>query len=125
MRASPPQVRSESVSSAGYTALSRAIRTAIESTIGFDAMAHDTTLAVCAGWRQPMDRAFKAVEDMASIVGYNLEALVVIVSTDFAPCHKRLPLIGLGRQTLEMANEHSIASKSRTEATGFLPCVEQ
>ena len=46
----------------GHASQARAIGTAVERFVGFDAMPNDLTAAMITDWRQLMDRAFEAVE---------------------------------------------------------------
>lgn len=53
----------------------------------FNAMADDPAIAVWAGWRERVNRAFKAVEHMPFSVGDELERFIVIIPAHFALSH--------------------------------------
>lgn len=62
--------------------------TAEEVTVHFDAVANDPALAMLADRSHRLDRTFETVEDVTRAGGYNLEALVVFIATNFASGHR-------------------------------------
>jgi hypothetical protein len=62
--------------------------TAEEVTVHFDAMANDPALAMLADRCHRLDRTFETVEGVTRAGGYNLEALVVFIPTNFASGHR-------------------------------------
>ena len=59
-----------------------------ELTVYFDTVANDPALAMLADRSHRLDRTFETVEDVTRASGYNLEALVVFIATDFASGHR-------------------------------------
>jgi hypothetical protein len=59
--------------------------------IRFQSMPNDPAPAMLASRRQRMNRAFKAVKDMALPAHHHFKALVVVVSANFTLCHKNSP----------------------------------
>jgi hypothetical protein len=55
--------------------------------VAFHAMPYDLAAAVRAGWRDRVNRAFEAIENMRLPADPNFEALVVIVPAYFALGH--------------------------------------
>ena len=72
--------------SAGRVA--RAVGTAVNAPVNLDAMTDDLARAVSTCRGQTMNGALEAVEDVACARSDNLKALVVVVSTDLAHCHR-------------------------------------
>ena len=64
--------------------------TAEEVTADFNSVADHPALAMFANGCDGLDRTFEAVEGMPRARGNQLEALVVVISTNFASCHKEL-----------------------------------
>jgi hypothetical protein len=62
--------------------------TAEEVTVHFDAVANDPALAMLADRSHRLDRTFETVKDMMRAGGYNLEAFVVFIATNFASGHR-------------------------------------
>jgi len=81
------------VSARMRTNLRGAMGAAEHTTIRFDAMSDDAAAAVITFWRQRVNRAFKAVERVRLAVHYDMERLVVFISTHFALCHDQAPLV--------------------------------
>ena len=69
------------------------MRTAEEVTADFNAVADHPAFAMFANGCDGLDRTFEAVEGMPRARGNQLEALVVVISTNFAFCHKELLFI--------------------------------
>jgi hypothetical protein len=57
--------------------------TAVKDAIRLHAMTDDPAAAVRAGWRQCMDRTFKAIEDMRLTVDEHFKTFVVYVTAYF------------------------------------------
>ena len=55
--------------------------------VGFDAVAHDTAIAMRANRRQGVDCALEAIKDVALSVHDDFKRLVIIVPTSFASRH--------------------------------------
>src|SRR5262245_44181707 len=73
----------------------RAARAAVERAVDFHAVADDPALAVAAGRRERVDRAFETVEDVRGSGLHDGECLVVIVTANFTPGHGALSCQGL------------------------------
>ena len=72
----------------GDSAVSCAMRAAVETAIGLDAVTDDPAFAVFACRRQHVDGAFEAVEDVCRAIDRSdFERLVVRVSAELAGCH--------------------------------------
>jgi len=54
------------------------------------AVADDPALAMSACWRESVDGAFEAVEDMSLSSGNDFEREIVVVATDFTSSHTNL-----------------------------------
>ena len=65
----------------------RAVHATEHLAVLLHAVSHDPASAMRARRRDCVDRAFEAVEDVASSAGDYLEALVIVVSADFAFRH--------------------------------------
>jgi hypothetical protein len=79
------------------TGFLRAMSTAVERALGFDAMADDSALAVRARRRQCVDRALETVENVGLSGVNHFKGLIVVVSADFA----------LGHGILLVATDHA------------------
>ena len=64
-----------------------AVDTTEDFSVGFDAVAHDTAIAVRANRREGVDCALEAIKDVALSVHDDFKRLVIIVPTDFASRH--------------------------------------
>src|SRR3546814_20138694 len=69
--------------------MTRAMGTAVEMPVDLDTVTDDLAVAVLAGRGHAMNGAFEAVEDMAGASRDHLEALVIVVPTYLARCHRR------------------------------------
>src|SRR4051812_11790673 len=72
----------------------RAVRTAEVLPARFHALPDDRHLAVKAAWRERVDRALEAVEDVDSSSDRDLEGLVVLVAAALALLHAPARLQG-------------------------------
>ena len=59
----------------------------------FHAMADDSAAAMGAGGSHYLDRAFKAIENVAIAIRNHFEAFVIIISTKFTLSHTRVPFV--------------------------------
>ena len=75
-------------------AMSGAVRAAIQRARRFDAVSDDAAVAVIANWRERVDRAFEAVEDVRLAGDDDFEALVVFVAAGFARAAGHAPSAG-------------------------------
>ena len=64
-----------------------AVDTTEDLSVGFDAVAHDTAIAMRANRCERMDCALEAIKDVAVSLHDNLKRLVIIVLADFAFRH--------------------------------------
>ena len=93
VRANGPQRPAcEAVSSYAITQLRHALLLGAmgateDSAIRLYAVADDPALAMSACWRESVDGAFEAVEDMCCSSGSHLEGLVVVVPAHLADRH--------------------------------------
>jgi hypothetical protein len=67
--------------------LARAMRTAKDLVVLFDAVSDDAALAMRTRRREGLNGALEAVERPWLVIHHDLKALVVVVSTNFAFCH--------------------------------------
>jgi hypothetical protein len=58
-----------------------------EVTVDLDAVANDPALAVFADRSHRLNRTFETVENVTRAGGYDLEAFVVFIATNFASGH--------------------------------------
>jgi len=56
----------------------------------FDAVPDHSTFAMFTNRRDRLNGAFEAVEGVPRARGYQLEALVIFVTTNFARCHRNI-----------------------------------
>jgi hypothetical protein len=64
--------------------------TAEEVTADFNSVADHPAFAMFANGCDSLDSTFEAVEGMPRARGNQLETLVIVISTNFASCHKEL-----------------------------------
>lgn len=105
-----------------YAAMAGAVGAAEERVIGLYAMAYDSAAAVLAYRSKLLDRALKAVENMALSSRDDFEAQVVVVSAYLASSHKRalpLPLYIAPLHGLLAPGVQSLAGTSRDESSAF------
>ena len=57
----------------------------------FQAMSNDANAAICAGWRELVDRAFEAVERKGFALGDDLKKFVVVIAARIAGRHWFFP----------------------------------
>jgi hypothetical protein len=62
--------------------------TAEEVAVHLDAMANDPALAMFADRSHRLDRTFETVEAVTRAGGYDLEALVIFIATNFTRGHR-------------------------------------
>lgn len=81
-----------SIDSLDHAAVARTVSATVELTVRFDAVPDDAAVAVAAGRREHMNRAFKTVEHVRrSVAGSHFEGLVVVVAAEFAGGHVPAP----------------------------------
>jgi hypothetical protein len=66
------------------------MRTTEKVTADFNSVADHTAFAMFANGCDGLDRTFEAVERMPRARGNQLETFVIVISTNFASCHKEL-----------------------------------
>jgi hypothetical protein len=94
----PQQPACEAVSSYAITQLRHALLLGAmgateDPAIRLYAVADDPALAMSACWRESVDGAFEAVEDMSCSSGSHLERLVVVVPAHLTDRHSLTPPI--------------------------------
>jgi len=85
--------------------------TAEEVTADFNSVADHPAFAMFANGCDGLDRTFEAVEGMPRARGNQLETLVIVISTNFALCHKkpqhhRHPIMYIGNQRVWLRRKY-------------------
>src|SRR5690606_29545112 len=104
----------------------RAVRAAIEDAVALHAMADDAAVAVAAGRRQCMDRAFERIVGAGAQRAGDGDGLVVIVAADVAGGHVRTPggLSSL-QATVSGARGRSVSRLRLPSPVYRLPCARR
>jgi hypothetical protein len=72
-----------------YAFLLRAIRTTeYDARLAFHSVPHNSATAVVTCWRQGMDGAFEAIEDMPSTGNGYFKRFVVLITANFTGTHE-------------------------------------
>src|SRR5690348_10657497 len=75
------------IRNSAHAGFHRAMRATEDFAVAFDAMSDDPAAAVVALGGQGVNCAFEAVERVRFARHHHFEALVVVISTNFALCH--------------------------------------
>jgi hypothetical protein len=81
---------SGAIDDGGDTALFRAMGTAEDFAVAFDAVSNDLAIAVGAGWRQHVNGALETVEGMFLTILANRKCFVILVPAHLALGHSSL-----------------------------------